>query len=64
MAQNQYKCEECGATFHNQADLEKHNRTVHSRFTCDVCGETFESDAELEAHSRILHPEIQKSRTW
>ena len=61
MAQNQYKCEECGATFQSQADLERHNRTVHSQFRCDVCGETFDSENELETHNRITHPEIQKS---
>ena len=63
MAKNEYKCEECGATFHSQADLERHNRTVHSRFTCDVCGETFRSENELETHNRIVHPEIQKAHT-
>lgn len=63
MTQNQHTCAECGATFQNQADLERHNRTVHSRFTCDVCGETFSSENELETHNRIVHPEIQKSKT-
>jgi uncharacterized Zn-finger protein len=61
MAQNQHKCAECGATFHSQADLERHYRTVHSRFTCDVCGETISSENEFETHNRITHPEIQKS---
>jgi transposase-like protein len=60
MAQNQYKCEECGATFNSQAELEKHNRTMHSRFTCEACGQMFNSEAELEAHNRQMHPEMQK----
>jgi transposase-like protein len=60
MAQNQYKCEECGATFNSQAELETHNRTMHSRFTCEACGQMFNSEAELEAHNRKTHPEMQK----
>ena len=60
MAQNQYKCEECGATFNSQAELETHNRTMHSRFTCEACGQTFNSQAELEDHNRKMHPEMQK----
>ena len=62
MAQNQYKCEECGATFNSQAELEQHNRTMHSRFTCEACGQTFNSEAELEAHNRQMHPEMQTPR--
>jgi transposase-like protein len=60
MTQNQYKCEECGATFNSQAELEKHNRTMHSRYTCEACGQVFNSEAELEAHNRQMHPEMQK----
>ncbi len=59
MALNQYKCEECGATFNSQAALEEHNRSMHSRFTCEACGQTFGSERELEAHNRIVHPEEQ-----
>jgi transposase-like protein len=62
MAQNQYKCEACGATFNSQAELEKHNRTMHSRYTCEACGETFNSESDLEAHNRQAHPEMQKTR--
>lgn len=62
MADNQYRCAECGATFHSQVELEQHNRTVHSHFTCDICGETFDSENEFEAHNRITHPEGQKTR--
>lgn len=61
MAQNQFKCQECGAVFYTQEDLEKHNRSAHSRFRCDICGETFDSEAEFEAHTSIAHPEIQRS---
>lgn len=30
MAQNQYNCEACGATFDTQEELEQHKRTMHS----------------------------------
>ncbi|HLO14038.1 MAG TPA: C2H2-type zinc finger protein [Anaerolineales bacterium] len=61
MTQNKYQCEECDAVFYTREDLEKHNRTIHSRFTCDICGESFDSENELEAHNQVMHPEIQKS---
>ena len=62
MAQDQYKCEECGAMFNSKKELEQHNRTVHSRYTCEACGATFNSESELEAHNRQAHPEMQKTR--
>jgi DNA-directed RNA polymerase subunit RPC12/RpoP len=62
MAQDEYKCEECGATFQGAAELERHNRSVHSRFTCDACGRTFDSLSELEAHTGVSHPEQES--TW
>ena len=63
MAQNQYKCEECGATFNSTAELEQHNRSMHSRFTCAACGDVFESETELEAHNREMHPEMESPKT-
>jgi transposase-like protein len=62
MAQEQYRCGECGATFSSQAGLEEHNRMMHSRFTCEACGETFRSERDLEEHNRQMHPEMQKTR--
>lgn len=59
MAQNQYKCEACGATFNSEAELERHNRTAHSQYKCEACGATFNSESELEAHNRTAHPERQ-----
>lgn len=61
MALNQYKCEECGATFNSAAALEDHNRSMHSRYTCEACGEIFNSESELETHNRITHPEQQET---
>jgi len=60
MAQNQYKCEECGATFNSKEERESHNRMAHSRYTCEDCGQTFNSEAELESHNRMTHPERQR----
>lgn len=54
---NQYKCEECGATFSSAAALEEHNRNMHSRYTCEACGEIFNSENELTVHNRVAHPE-------
>ena len=62
MAQDEYRCEECGATFHGAAELERHNRSVHSLFTCDVCGRSFDAVAELEAHNSVAHPEEEGTR--
>jgi DNA-directed RNA polymerase subunit RPC12/RpoP len=61
MTQNQYKCEECGATFNSTEERERHNRMAHSRYTCEDCGQTFGSEAELESHNRMAHPERQRS---
>ena len=60
MAQNQYKCEECGATSDNQIEWEQHNRKVHSRYTCENCHERFDRENEFEAHNFKMHPELQK----
>ena len=61
MALNQYKCQECGATFNSQAALEEHNRSMHSRFTCEACGQVFHSENELEVHNRVAHPEEERA---
>lgn len=60
MAEKEFVCEECGASFDNGADWEKHNRTVHSRFTCESCHNTFGAEDEFESHNFKMHPELQK----
>jgi len=62
MAQEQSKCEVCGATFESQEKLEEHTRKLHPQYGCDICGETFSSQSELEAHSHIEHPEQTPSQ--
>ncbi len=62
MAQDQYRCGECGATFGSKAGLEEHNRMVHSRYTCEACGAVVTSERELEEHNREMHPEMEKNR--
>lgn len=57
MAQDQYKCEVCGATLAGEAELEEHRRKMHPQYGCEICGETFSSESELEIHRRIAHPE-------
>jgi DNA-directed RNA polymerase subunit RPC12/RpoP len=58
---NQYKCEECGATFSSEAALDEHNRNMHSQYRCQACGQMFSSESELEAHNRVAHPEEEQT---
>jgi hypothetical protein len=58
----QFRCEECGVTFDNGAEWERHNRKVHSRYTCETCHDTFSGEEEFAAHNFKLHPELQKIR--
>jgi DNA-directed RNA polymerase subunit RPC12/RpoP len=62
MAQEQYRCGECGAAFSSKSALEEHNRMVHSRYTCEICGDTLSSEGELEEHNRQMHPESERTR--
>ncbi|HJQ15153.1 MAG TPA: C2H2-type zinc finger protein [Anaerolineales bacterium] len=57
---NEYRCEECGATFESQVEWEQHNRKIHSRYTCENCREHFDAPEEFEAHNFKMHPELQK----
>ena len=59
---NQYKCEECGATFSSEAALQQHSRSIHSHYKCEACGEIFTSEDELETHNRVAHPEMEQTR--
>jgi DNA-directed RNA polymerase subunit RPC12/RpoP len=59
MADNQYKCDECGATFNSAEEREMHNRMAHSLYTCEECGQTFRFETDLESHARTAHPERQ-----
>ena len=61
MAQDQFRCGECGATFSSREGLEKHNREMHSRYTCEVCGAILTSERDLDEHNRELHPEVQRT---
>jgi DNA-directed RNA polymerase subunit RPC12/RpoP len=61
MVEDQYQCEECGATFGTKAGLEEHDRMMHSRFTCEFCGAIVTSEQELQDHNRHLHPELQRT---
>jgi DNA-directed RNA polymerase subunit RPC12/RpoP len=61
MTQDTYRCEDCGATFDSQDELEEHDRVRHSRYICEVCGAIVTSERELEDHNRDLHPEVQRT---
>lgn len=60
MAQKEFVCEICGETFDKEADWEKHNRKVHSRYTCENCHDTFGAEEEFQSHNFKMHPELQK----
>lgn len=62
MTQNQYRCEDCGATFNTEAELQEHKRRMHSQYQCDVCGQTFTSESQLQAHNSVAHPENAPAR--
>ena len=51
MAENQYKCEVCGATFNTEAEWEKHNRIKHALYTCENCRQTFNKEEEFAAQN-------------
>ena len=61
MAQDEYRCDECGTNFGTKSALEEHNRIFHSRYSCEVCGAVLTSDRELAEHNRELHPELDKT---
>ncbi len=56
MAQDEYRCDLCGATFGSQAELNEHNRKEHARYMCEFCGTIFGSEDDLEQHYREKHP--------
>ena len=52
-----FRCKYCEKTHHNRADLDYHERSMHTGetviFTCDVCKATFKRKVYLNRHMRI-----------
>ena len=61
MAQEQFRCGECGESFTSQSALEEHNRMAHSLYTCEACRERFGSERQMEEHKREVHPDLQRT---
>ena len=57
-----FRCKYCDKTHHNKADLDYHERSMHTGetviFTCDVCKATFKRKVYLNRHMRI-HNDIR-----
>ena len=62
MTHDEYRCEDCSATFDSQVELEEHDRVRHSRYVCEACGAILTSERELEDHNNHLHPELQRTQ--
>jgi uncharacterized C2H2 Zn-finger protein len=63
MANDEFKCDECGAKFPNEVSLERHIQMAHTHLqnACQECGMVFDSKSELDAHMRAAHPEKQRN---
>lgn len=61
MAQDEFRCDECGLTLATKEALEEHNRLFHSRYTCEACGAVVTSESDLAEHTREVHPELDKT---
>jgi len=51
----QYKCEKCGASFTDKAELMEHNKShsgTTTQYKCATCGAAFKSQKELMEHSK------------
>ncbi|CAK1550192.1 unnamed protein product [Leptosia nina] len=56
-AQNNYVCDDCGATFNSKRDLAFHLHDFHKHggYPCDVCTEMFESKQAWKTHKNKYH---------
>ena len=57
-----YKCDKCGMTFNNGADLGKHDIVKHSGFKCDQCNKYFTKESLLKAHVANNHEVFKKQK--
>ncbi|WKY08278.1 hypothetical protein Q1695_007634 [Nippostrongylus brasiliensis] len=45
-----FLCVQCGSTFDNRTDLQRHSTNTHRPMKCSHCGDTFDGFAKLRAH--------------
>jgi len=56
-----YKCDECGLSFHRQLILKQHIRKEHTEIVpgsnvCNICGKNFKSEKQMSKHREYSHP--------
>jgi len=56
-----YKCDECGLSFHRQLLLKQHIRKEHTEIVpgsnvCNICGKNFKSEKQMAKHREYSHP--------
>ncbi|CAI6348082.1 unnamed protein product [Macrosiphum euphorbiae] len=61
---NGTKCELCGKTYSNRANLSRHMSIIHTQnfkpMTCNVCGSTFKHKYTYREHLKIKHKQLFK----
>ena len=56
-----YKCDECGLSFHRQLILKQHMRKEHTEIVpgsnvCNICGKSFKTEQKMAKHREYSHP--------
>ncbi|KAL9704794.1 hypothetical protein quinque_008312 [Culex quinquefasciatus] len=62
--ENQFKCNECDKTFHEDKLLQEHIRTKHRGerpYQCKLCPKTYTRSSSLFVHVQINHENIKKA---
>ena len=65
LAQMNYACKTCGASFQKPDELQKHLMDAHAQhlYRCSPCGEVFETEVNIQVHFAIRHSNVMKVST-